>query len=151
MLAFGSQLTFTGNIPCMSEEISHTSPLSDLVRRARKNIDLTQSELGEAIGKSRWWIVQLEKGAWYVNGKGFALEPMMCLKLADVLGLDPVAVLSAADVPKNDWPDFSNMVAKSDSVRRIDITTLTPAQTRLVAGLVDEFKRGNNSHGIGKP
>lgn len=120
--------------------------LGNLIRRARKQNGLTQDTLADLIGKSRWWVIQLEKGESYSTGKGLGLEPLMCVKLADILNIDPADVLFAAGIPKAKWPNFSNIVSKSDSVRTVDMTSLTLDQARLINALVEELKKGNTTH-----
>lgn len=127
----------------MNEINPERLPVSDLVRTSRRSLNMTQEELAKAVDKSRGWIIQLEKGARYKEGALFTLEPMICLRLADVLNLDPTVVLTAADIPKSEWPNFSNMVAKSAIVKTIDVTTLSHTQERLIRDLVEEIKRGN--------
>ena len=128
-----------------SIRIMTNNELGTLIRRARKQNGLTQDELATQLGKSRWWVVQLEKGESYYSGKGVGrgLEPLMCVRIADTLNLDPADVLFAAGVPKAEWPNFSNVLAKSVSVRNVDITSLTLEQARLVKGIVEELKKGN--------
>lgn len=154
--------TFPGNVTAMTNneetaptEKNHPNELGDLVRVARKRLGLTQDELATQLDKSRWWVIQLEKGESYysakTNSRGVKIEPMMCVRLADILNLDPADVLFAAGVPKSDWPNFSNIISKSDSVRAIDVTSLTLDQARLIKGLVEELKKGNTAHERDRP
>ncbi|ALC06572.1 hypothetical protein CDES_10990 [Corynebacterium deserti GIMN1.010] len=69
------------------------------MRAKRRELNKTQADLAIAVGKSRWWVIQFEKGERYVSAKEFELEPLMRLKIADSLTLDPTTVLTAADIP----------------------------------------------------
>lgn len=111
---------------------------------------MTQDDLAKAVDRTRFWVINLEKGESRQTGKPFEVEPLMCVRIADVLALDPVQVLTAAKIPENDWPNFSNIVAKSDFVRHIDITRLTIKQQDLIAALVDELKERNIDAGLDK-
>lgn len=136
-------------------EKNHPNELGNLIRVARKRLALTQDELADLLHKSRWWVIQLEKGESYysakTNSRGVKIEPMMCVRIADTLNLDPADVLFAAGVPKADWPNFSNILSKSDSVRNIDITALTLEQARLIKGIVEELKKGNTTNERDRP
>jgi len=118
-------------------------PISDLVRNRRRELDMNQADFAKAVGRTRFWVIDLERGEARRTGKPFEVEAMMCMRIADVLALDPVEVLTAARVPEDEWPNFSNIVAKSDFVMHIDITRLTSRQRDIVTGLVDEFKELN--------
>lgn len=128
---------------------NNTFKLSELVRIARRRAKMNQADLAEAIGRDRSWVVQLEKGRRY-NGNPFETEPLMVLKLAAVLNIDPVEALVAAGIDKSEWPDLSHMRSTSDSVRTVDITTLSNSQAKLVEQLVKEFKDGNKQNESGK-
>lgn len=128
---------------------NNTFELSELVRIARRRAKMNQADLAEAIGRDRSWVVQLEKGQRY-NGNAFEIEPHMALKVAGVLNLDPVEVLVAGGVDKSQWPDLSHIRSTSDSVRTVDITTLSNSQAKLVEQLVKEFKDGNKQNESGK-
>ena len=117
-----------------------------LVRDARTVLRMSQSELGEAMSRTRHWVAQLEKGVRYGTGEPFEIDSRTAVQLALVLGVEPPAVLSAAGIPPAKWPDLSNIVSSDGSVRTVDITTLSPTQADLVQRLVDEFKAGNHQH-----
>lgn len=123
--------------------------LADIVRIARKKQGFNQADLGEAVGRDRTWVTQLERGKRY-SGKPFTIEPHMVLKLAGVLQVDPVELLVAAEIPQSEWPDMSHISSNSANVRTIDITTLSPTQAKLVEQLVKELKNGNNQNESGK-
>lgn len=135
-----------GNVPGMGNS---NLGLADIVRLARKRLELNQAELGEAMGRDRTWVTQLERGKRY-NGKPFTIEPHMVLKLAGVLQVDPVDLLVAAEIPEPQWPDLSQVRSNSANVRTVDITTLSPTQAKLIEQLVKELKRGNNQNESGK-
>ncbi|GEM_PF-3394673 len=119
--------------------------LANLVSMARRGLGLSQAEMAEAVGKSRHWVTQLEKGSWYRTGEPFTLEVDGALKLAAVLNLHPIDLLQAGRVPRIKWPDLSNYSSNDDRVRVVDITTLTPTQQELVEGIVNEYNRLNNT------
>lgn len=114
--------------------------LANLVRDARLGLDMTQEALAEAMGKSRHWVSQLERGEWYKGGT-FTLDGDNALKLAATLGADPLAMLRAGRVDIADWPKQSQMFSNSDSVRLVDIGSLTPTQQDLIERLVDELQQ----------
>ncbi|AJE68251.1 helix-turn-helix domain-containing protein [Corynebacterium glutamicum] len=118
-------------------------PISDLVRNQRRTLDMNQEHLAKAIDKTRFWVIDLEKGISRRTGEPFTVDPMMCMKLAEALNLDPVEVLSAAKVPESEWPNFSKIISQSDYVKHVDITRLTVRQQDLVINLVNEFKELN--------
>ncbi|SDR77719.1 helix-turn-helix transcriptional regulator [Corynebacterium timonense] len=118
--------------------------LANLVSMARRGLGISQADLGEAVGKSRHWVTQLEKGSWYRTGEPFTLESDGAIKLAGVLGLSVVDVLRAGRVPEIKWPDLSNYRSNDANVAVVDITKLTPAQQELVEGIVNEFIRHNH-------
>lgn len=123
--------------------------LSELVRLERQRAGMNQAELAEALGRDRSWVVQLERGRRY-NGNPFETEPLMVMKLAAVLNIDPVDALVAARIDKSQWPDLSHIRSKSANVRTVDITTLSNSQAKLVEQLVKEFKDGNKQNESGK-
>lgn len=123
--------------------------LSELVRLERQRAGMNQAELAAALGRDRSWVVQLERGRRY-NGNPFETEPLMVMKLAAVLNIDPVEALVAAGIDKSQWPDLSHMRSTSANVRTVDITTLSNSQAKLVEQLVKEFKDGNKQNESGK-
>lgn len=114
-----------------------------LIRQRRRAMGLTQEELAKEIGKSRKWLLQVERGLNYTTEKTTYLSPDMCVKLAAILDVDPVDMLLAADIPKGDWPNFSYIRSNSVKIQTVDITTLTPAQAKIIRDLADEFKALN--------
>ncbi|QNE90296.1 helix-turn-helix transcriptional regulator [Corynebacterium incognita] len=116
--------------------------LGELVLTNRKRLGLSQAELASQVGRTRHWVIQLEKGSWY-EGKEFKLDPDMAVKLAAILDVDPVEVLEAAKVPATEWPDLSHTRSNSAKVQTVDITALSPQQAKLIRTLVDELKAGN--------
>ncbi|MHB2251383.1 helix-turn-helix domain-containing protein [Corynebacterium aurimucosum] len=123
--------------------------LSELVRLERQRAGMNQAELAAALGRDRSWVVQLERGRRY-NGNPFETEPLMVMKLAAVLKIDPVDALVASGIDKSQWPDLSHIRSKSANVRTVDITTLSNSQAKLVEQLVKEFKDGNKQNESGK-
>lgn len=104
---------------------------------------ISQTDLAEAVGKSRHWVSQLERGAWYRDGNPFTLEPDMAVKLAGVLDIPVVDMLVAGRVPELKWPDLSNYSSIDDNVIVIDVTRLTEHQRDIIQGLINEFKTLN--------
>lgn len=123
--------------------------LSELVRLERQRAGMNQAELAAALGRDRSWVVQLERGRRY-NGNPFETEPLMVMKLAAVLNIDPVEALVASGIDKSQWPDLSHIRSTSANVRTVDITTLSNSQAKLVEQLVKEFKDGNKQNESGK-
>ena len=110
-----------------------------MVSNARRALNMTQEELGDAMGKTRHWVGQLERGHWY--GKDtFTVGADNALRLAMTLNLPPVEVLRAGGVPEEKWPDLSKVRSVGASVKFVDITTLSPHQQGIIESLVDEFK-----------
>lgn len=118
--------------------------LGNMVRNARVGLGINQTELGRLIGKSRHWVVQLERGLSYDTEKEKRYQPETCVRLAAVLNLDPVEVLHAARIPSTMWPDLSYMYSKSGIISTIDVTALTEIQQKLVRELIEELKAGND-------
>lgn len=116
-----------------------------MVRNARAELGMNQTELGELMGKSRHWVVQLERGASYDTDKEKRYHAETCIRLAAILNLDPIAVLHAAHVPSELWPDLSHMYSNSDIISTIDVTALTQNQQKLVRELIEELKAGNDN------
>ena len=141
--------TTLGSLTPMTKKVEKY-PISDLVRQRRRDLGMTQDDFAKAVDRTRFWVINLEKGESRQTGKPFEVEPLMCVRIADVLALDPVQVLTAAKIPESEWPNFSNIVAKSDFVRHIDITRLTIKQQDLITALVDELKERNIDAGLDK-
>ncbi|AHI23385.1 helix-turn-helix domain-containing protein [Corynebacterium vitaeruminis] len=114
-----------------------------LVRAGRNKLDITQQQLADMVGRSRKWMVQVEKGERYDTSEDMRIDPDMVVKIALILDIDPVEALYAVGAPKDTWPDFSHLRLASDNVRVVDITSLTPEQTKLVEGMIDEFRKLN--------
>ncbi len=113
--------------------------LGNMVRKARLALGMTQQQLGAAMGKSRHWVGQLERGEWYERSV-FTLDGDTAVRLAVTLNLPPAEVLHAGRVPKDRWPDLSKIRSVNARVKFVDITTLTPHQQDIIESLVDEFK-----------
>lgn len=95
------------------------------------------------MGKTRHWVIQVEKGIWNNGGRRVSLTPENAIKLALVLGREPEDFLIAGDVPPEKWPDLSHISSKTDSVRVVDITSLTPKQQALIESIVYELRTTN--------
>ena len=124
-------------------ETSNTQPnmlLANMARNARLALDMSQEDVALAMDRSRHWVTQLERGTWYKNGETFTLYGDNALRLALTLDLDPVEVLRAGQVELERWPDLSKVRSNSDSVKSIDISSLSPQQQNIIERLVDEFK-----------
>lgn len=117
--------------------------LADLVRTNRAALGMTQADLGEAVGKSRQWVLQVEKGAWTNGGKRVTLSPDNAIKLGLALGKDIEDILLAGEVPAEEWPDLSHISSNQSNLRLVDITSLTERQQVLIESIVDELKREN--------
>ena len=114
--------------------------LARLIRSARQDLGMKQTDLAVAADRSRHWVTQLEKGVWYKSGERFTLDGDNALRLALVLNLDPVKGLRAGEVPLERWPDLSKIRSHNASVRVVDISSLTVQQQNLIERLVDELK-----------
>lgn len=126
------------------ENSTPNSDLANLVRVKRKALGMTQEQLAESMGKTRSWVIRVEKGIRPDRDTPIELDAANSLKLAAVLALDPVEVLKAGRVPRNQWPNLSNYRSSSDIVRVIDVTTLTSEQQDMIERVVDEFKHLNH-------
>ena len=113
-----------------------------VIRQARKAIGMTQADLGEAMDRTRYWVIQLEKGERY-DGNDPAIGPSAIVRLATVLNLDAQKLLAAAGVPPEKWPNLSYSRSNNGSVSTVDIDGLSESQATLVQQLVNEFKAGN--------
>jgi DNA-binding XRE family transcriptional regulator len=67
------------NIRAMSKSIN-SAAVGELVRQARLTAGLTQTDLGQRIGASRFWVAQFEKGKPSAE-LGLALKAMHALGL----------------------------------------------------------------------
>lgn len=130
-----------GNISTM--EATTNNSFGTLVRAGRRKLGITQQQLADMVGRSRKWMVQVEKGERYDTTEDMQISPDMVVKLALILDIDPVEALYAVGAPKDTWPDFSHIRSTSDNVRVVDITSLTPEQAKLIEGMIDEFKQLN--------
>lgn len=101
---------------------------------------MTQTDLGEELGRSRQWVAQLE-GARFGN-RPFAIEPQDLVQIALILNVSPVHLLEVSNLPKGQWPNLSYMRSNDVNIRTIDLTNLSDNQIRLIEGLVAEFKTG---------
>lgn len=80
--------------------VNSTSELASLIRRRRRELGLTQTELARRVGASRHWVMELERGK-----PGVSLE--MVLNATAALGLIwdlRLAGASAAGSPNTDAP-----------------------------------------------
>ncbi|WP_158268505.1 helix-turn-helix transcriptional regulator [Corynebacterium liangguodongii] len=126
-----------------------TSPnhqLANLVRDARKKLGMTQDQLASALGRSRIWVVRVEKGWRDDRAEPITLDGDIAIKLASVLGVDPLSVLRAGRVAPQEWPDLSNYRSMFDSVRVVDVTSLTLEQQDIIERAINEFKHLNHQH-----
>lgn len=126
------------------EHNSEYKTLGELVRAERKKQGISQADLAKAMGRSRSWMIQLEKGEWYGEEREFTLEAEYAVKLARLLDISPRIVLKLGKVPQNQWPDLSYTLSNGDTIRTIDITDLTDEQATLVRQLVHELVRGQD-------
>lgn len=99
--------------------------------------------------KDRNWIRYVERGTRQ-RGEVVELPAAQWYHLATVVGADPWKVLEAAGVPRENWPNVSNMRSNSGSLRTVDIADLSEQQATLVEGIVDEFRRTNDAPGGGR-
>lgn len=118
--------------------------LANLVRERRKELGMTQEQLAAAVGKARSWVLRIERGSRPDRSKPMALDASNAVKLAAVLGLDPVVVLQAGRVPSTEWPNLSNYRSTFDSVQVVDVTSLTADQRDIIERVINEFKHLNN-------
>ena len=125
--------------------------LANLIRTARLDLDMSQADLAVAMDRSRHWVAQLERGAWYKDGEPFTLDGDNALRLAMTLDLDPVEVLRAGRVDVSRWPNLSKIRSHSASVRVVDISSLTPQQQDIVERLVDELKHPTSTNTESEP
>lgn len=95
------------------------------------------------MGKSRQWVIQIEKGVWNNGKQRVSLTPENAVKLALILDGDPQELLMVGDVPIEKWPDLSHFKSLEDNRRLVDITGLTSKQQALIESLVYELKTAN--------
>lgn len=115
-------------------------PLADLVRTSRALLGMTQEDLGAEVGKTRQWVIQVEKGVWNNGGTRVTLSPENAIKLGLALGKDIRDVLLAGEVPPENWPDLSHISSNQSNLRLVDVTSLTPHQQALIESIVHELK-----------
>lgn len=106
-------------------------------------LGMTQEDLAEEMGKTRQWVIQVEKGVWNNGGRRVSLTPENAVKLALILGRDPQDFLIVGDVPVEKWPDLSHISSNIDTVRVVDISSLTQKQQALIESIVYELKTNN--------
>lgn len=112
--------------------------LGAFIRTARMAQEIKQSELGADLGRSRFWVMNLEKGEENVT-----VTPEQALAMAGILQLDPYKIMRLAGIPESRWPDVSKIRSNTDSLNAVDTTSLTPDQVALIENLVMELKIGN--------
>lgn len=117
--------------------------LGNLVRSQRTMLGMTQEDLAEEMGRTRQWVIQIEKGVWSNGNRRVSLKPENAIKLALILGRDPQDFLIAGDVPPEKWPDLSHISSTEARVRVIDISSLTQKQQALIESIVYELKTNN--------
>ncbi|MDK8795889.1 helix-turn-helix transcriptional regulator [Corynebacterium sp. MSK041] len=122
---------------------SPNTRLGNLVRSQRSILGMTQEDLAEKMGKSRQWVIQIEKGVWNNGKQRVSLTPENAVKLALILDGDPQELLMVGDVPIEKWPDLSHFKSLEDNRRLVDITGLTSKQQALIESLVYELKTAN--------
>lgn len=131
-------VTFGG----MSDTAPNTE-LARLVRDRRLELGITQEDLAKALGKSRYWVIQVEKGVWNNGGIRVSLPAQVAVDLAVELGLDKERVLLAAGVEFEKWPNLSHISSNGDKLKILNITSLTPRQQAIIESAVHEYKRLN--------
>ena len=119
--------------------------ISKIVRAARRRNELTQAELGKAMDRSRFWVMQLERGEWH-NGADFKVDAAMLIKLAGVLNIDPHVLLAASDIPEDEWPNLSHGRSNAAIVRTVELHGLSDKQANLVKQIVAELRAGNDNN-----
>lgn len=118
--------------------------------RTRRSRPMTQEEVVELMGrKDRNWIRYVERGERQ-GGSIVELTPAEWYHLSSVVGAKPYEVLDAAGVPRENWPNVSNMRSNDGTVGGIDTTGLSDAQATLVHGIIEEFRRINGTPGGGR-
>ena len=123
-----------------SQDANHE--LADMVHTARTGLGMSQEELAETMGKSRFWVMRMERGL-HRSGAPFDLDGDMALKLASVLNLNPVSTLRAGRVPASRWPNMSHIDSNDGSVKSLDVSSLTSEQRDMIERVVNELKRLN--------
>lgn len=125
-------------------DFSRARRVGDLVTQARREAGMTQGQVAEAMGFSednRRWVTEVERGRRYKGNTPAILSPSQYVRLAAVVGADPVELLTAARIPAEEWPDLSNVRSSSAIVSRVDTTGLSARQIRLVEELVRELRK----------
>ncbi|QQB07432.1 transcriptional regulator [Corynebacterium urealyticum] len=113
-----------------------------MVRAAREQLGMSQSELGAALGRTRQWVWRLETGndpraRWPVG-----LTPL----LAAVLQISPRDLLIAAGVPEENWPNLASVSSNGTNLVVIEATGLTERQINLLRSIAEEFRSRDLDH-----
>lgn len=116
--------------------------LAGMVSAARARLGMSQEELAEVMGKSRFWVIRLEQGRQR-SGVPFSLDVDLAMKLSAVLDLNPASVLRAGRVPESHWPNLSHIDSNDGSVKSLDVSSLTAQQRDMIERVVNEFKHLN--------
>lgn len=123
-----------------SQDVNHE--LAAMVSTARARLGMSQEELAEVMGKSRFWVIRLEQGRQR-SGVPFSLDANQAMKLSAVLDLNPATVLRAGRVPESRWPDLSHINSNDGSVKILDVSSLTAQQRDMIERVVNELKSLN--------
>ena len=122
--------------------------ISELVRKARRDIEMSQEELGKAMGKSRAWAVRLEG----CNvGTFAAMQPIHWAQLEMHLGIEPGGLLRFTDFARDSWPDVARVNVQeneksnaSSNYNWVYIGDLTQKQAKIISETATEFRSLNS-------
>ena len=109
------------------------------IQHARMNQGMNQEKFARLLGVSRQTLSRIERGVDTL-GKETQLTDSMLAKVAGLLSLD-LGELYALEGRELDW-ELSNTRSIGASVGGIDLTGLSLHQIDLIAGIVEELKKG---------
>lgn len=122
--------------------------ISELVRKARRDNEYSQTELGEMMGKSRAWVVRIEGCN---PGTYDAMLPLHWAQLELHLGIEPGGLLRFTGIPQDEWPGVAresiiqNQESNSSSnYRWVYVGDLTHTQAKILTDTATEFRSLNS-------
>ena len=122
--------------------------IAEMVRKARRDNEFSQAQLGEMMGKSRAWVVRIEG----LNPGTFeAMQPLHWAQLEMHLGMEPGSLLRFTDWPVDEWPGVARegMLQNKESNSRsnyrwVYVGDLTHTQAKLLTDTATEFRSLNS-------
>jgi transcriptional regulator with XRE-family HTH domain len=100
--------------------------IGNVIMRRRKELHLTQSDLGEKLGVSKSYICQIESGFRPVN-----IEKAQAI--GTVLGIDIYDYVQAENALLNKWKDV---------IKTFEDHDITPDEIRNLIGFINHLKTG---------